>query len=238
MSSSNPSVTAADIITDIEARLVTPAISSSIYFPWISYAYNRVFLTLLRTSKEVAEQLFGDSYTLTLDTNSPNEYTLTDYIPRFGGIIKVEILYGASGDVWVNAGQLATIKTIDILQNNTTQYRGKQNAVYYFIGGKIGFLPIPPEVGGTAKIYYIKRPYQITETTDVIDIPYRYQYPIADYVQAKAIQRANQDYSTSQVLEDRFRQQLEEVAISVDSEVIGSTNIMYQGSSLYDNPLS
>ena len=238
MATNNPDVTAADIITDVEARLVTPAISSSIYLPWISYAYNRVFLTLLRASKELAEQFFGDSYLLSLDTSDPNEYIITDYIPRFGGCIKVEIKYGETGDQWVNAGQLTSVRTVDILQNNTTQYRSKTNAVYYFLGEKIGFQPYPPEVGAVARIYYVKRPYQIDSTSDVIDLPYRYQYPIADYVQAKAIQRANQDYSTSQVLEDRFRQQLEEVAISADSEVIGSTNIMYQGSGLYNNPLS
>jgi hypothetical protein len=238
MASNNPNVTASNIISDVEARLMTPAISSNTYLPWISYAYGRVFLTLLRARREIAEQFFADSYLLTLNTTNPNEYTLTDYIPRFGGMLKVEILYGATGDTWINAAQLPAISTYDILQNNTTQYRGKSSCIYYLIGGKIGFIPVPPESGATARIYYIKRPYQIDSTSDVIDIPYRYQYPIVDYVQSKAIQTANQDYSTSQILEDRFRQQLEEIAISADSEIVASTNILYQGSALYDNPLS
>lgn len=234
----NPSVTAADIITDVEARLLNPAISSSIYLPWISYAYNRVYLTLLRSRKEIAEQFFGDSYTLILDTDSPNEYVITDSIPRYGGILKVEIKYGAAEDSWTNISQLPSVSTYNILQENTVTYRAKSSAIYYIIGQKIGFIPTPPETGAQAVIYYIKRPYQISASSDVIDIPYRYQYPIADYVQSKAIQRANQDYSASQVIEDRFRQQLEEVAISADSEVVGSSNILYQGSGLYDNPLS
>ena len=238
MASNNPSVTASDIIADVEARLGTPNISSSVYLPWISYAYQRVFLTLLRTKREVAEQFFGDYYDLALSTLNPNEYVITNYIPRFGGILKVEVKYGATDDQWVNSSQLPSVTTYDILQNNTTAYRSKVSVVFYFIGQKIGFIPVPPETGATARIYYIKRPYQINQTTDVIDIPYRYQYPIVDYVQAKAIQRANQDYSASQVLEDRFRQQLEEVSISADSEIEGSSNILYTGTSLYDNPLS
>lgn len=238
MATNNPDITASDIITDVEARLMTPAISSSKYLPWISYAYGRVFLTLLRARREIAEQFFADNYLLTLNTNNPNEYILTDYIPRFGGMLKVELKYGDTNDQWVNIAQLPSISTYDILQNNTTAYRGKSSAIYYLVGGKIGFIPVPPESGATARIYYIKRPYQIDSVDDTIDIPYRYQYPIVDYVQAKAIQTANQDYSTSQVLEDRFRQQLEEVAISADSEIVASTNILYQGTALYDNPLS
>jgi hypothetical protein len=238
MALNNPSVTASNIITDVEARLFNPNISSSLYLPWISYAYQRVFLTLLRASKEIAEQFFGDSYTLTLNTTTPNEYILTDYIPRFGGIIKVNLKYGDINDQWQGIPQLPSVSTYDSMEERTTLNVAKSNAIFYVIGQKIGFIPTPPETGAQAVIYYIKRPYQINDTSDVIDIPYRYQYPIADYVQSKAMQRSNQVYSTSQLVEDRFRQQLEEIAISADSEVVGSTNILYDGSALYSNPLS
>lgn len=234
----NPNITASNIITDVEARLFNPNISSSLYLPWISYAYQRVFLTLLRSRKEIAEQFFGDSYTLTLDTDNPNEYILTDYMPRFGGIIKVNMKYGDINDQWQDVSQLPSVSTYSSMEEKTTLNVAKTNAVYYILGGKIGFIPIPPESGAQAVIYYIKRPYQIDDVSDVIDIPYRYQYPIADYVQSKAMQRSNQDYTTSQVIEDRFRQQLEEIAISADSEILGASNILYQGTALYDNPLS
>lgn len=238
MATNNPDVTASNIITDVESRLFNPNISSSLYLPWVSYAYNRVYLTLLRSRKEIAEQFFGDSYTLTLDTDNPNEYILTDYIPRFGGIIKVNLKYGDTNDQWQEVPQLPSVSTYSSMEERTTLNVAKSNAVYYILGGKIGFIPVPPESGAQAVIYYIKRPYQIDDVSDVIDIPYRYQYPIADYVQSKAMQRSNQDYTTSQVVEDRFRQQLEEVAISADSEVLGSSNILYQGTALYENPLS
>lgn len=234
----NPNITASNIITDVEARLFNPNISSSLYLPWISYAYQRVFLTLLRSRKEIAEQFFGDSYTLTLDTDNPNEYILTDYMPRFGGIIKVNMKYGDTNDQWQDVSQLPSVSTYSSMEERTTLNVAKTNAVYYILGGKIGFIPIPPESGAQAVIYYIKRPYQIDDVSDVIDIPYRYQYPIADYVQSKAMQRSNQDYTTSQVIENRFRQQLEEIAISADSEILGASNILYQGTALYDNPLS
>ena len=39
MSSNNPNVTAANIVTDVENKLGDTNLGTSVYLPWISYAY-------------------------------------------------------------------------------------------------------------------------------------------------------------------------------------------------------
>ena len=166
------------------------------------------------------EELFGNYVTFDL-TAGVAEYSLSTNIPRFGGIIKVEIKYGATGDDWIRADRLESIAHWKIQNNVSTSYRSKTEALYYIIEDAIGFIPTPPSGdSGTVsvRVWYVRRPYQITLSTDVIDIDYRFTYPIADYVQAKAIQRENEDYATASQLEISFRQQLEEIANAANSE--------------------
>lgn len=218
MASNNPSVLVSDLISDVESRLLTPAISSSIYLPWISYAYLRTFNALVNTNQRVKEELFGEVATITMNTTSPNEYTLTDYAERYGGIIKVEVKYGATGDEYIKATRLQSIAVWENQDNVSTTYQSKTQPLYYILGQKIGFIPTPPETGAYAKVWYIKRPYQVTMTSDTIDIPYRFTYPITNYVVAKAIQREHQDYATTQTIEAQFRAELEEISMAAANE--------------------
>lgn len=218
MSSSNPSITVSDIITDVDGRISSANLSSSVYIPWVSYSYQRIYQALTNVGKTCAETLFGDTDTIALTTTNPNEYTITDEIPRFASIIAVWVKYGATGDIYNKAKKLRTTGMIGNPSNVSTTYFGKTKPFYYIRGGVIGFIPVPPESNGVAKIDFVKRPYQLTETTDVIDIPYRFIWPISEYVHAKAIQRLNEDYNTSAQLESNFRQQLEEVALAAASE--------------------
>lgn len=218
MSSSNPSITASDIITDVDGRLSQANLSSAVYLPWVSYSYQRVFQSLVSVGKAVAENFFGDTDTINLTTTSPNEYTLTDEIPRYGGLISVWVKYGATGDEYRKAVKLISTAEIINPENISTTYYSKVNPYYYVRGGVIGFLPVPPESGGVAKIDFIKRPYQINAVEDVIDIPYRYLWPVSEYVHSKAVQRLNEDYGASKQIEDNFRQQLEEISIACATE--------------------
>lgn len=221
MSSSNPDITASDIITDVEARMLNPNLSSAIYLPWVSYAYQKTYQALAKSSQAVKERFFGTSTTFDL-TAGIAEYSLETNIPRFGGIIKVEIKYGKTGDDWERATFLESLSDWKIQNNTSTSYRGKASPLYYVIGDTLGFIPTPPasesDQTPQAKVYHINRPYQITLTTDVIDIPYRFIYPIADYVHARAVQRLNEDYSASRIIESNFIGQLEEVAEAAASE--------------------
>lgn len=218
MASNNPTYTASNAITDVEARLRNPNISASVYIPWISVAYQRVYQALVAVGQHAKEEYFGDSDTINLDTDSPNEYVLTDEIPRFGGIIDVEVKYGLSTDDWIRAAKIR-FPNWKIHNNVSTSYRGKDTAVYYLIGKKIGFIPTPPESNAQAKIYYVKRPYQITDGTDEIDIPYRFLYPILTYIQARAVERAFEDYQTAKDLDRRFLGELEEIAQAAETEM-------------------
>lgn len=242
MSDSNPDVTAADIITDVEARLASPNLSATIYLPWISYAYQRTFQAISKVGQLAREQIFGDVDTIDLGIDSPNEFVITDEIPRYGGIIKVEVKYGATGDVYNPAKYLRTVAHWRNMDNISTNYQGKTAPLYYLLGTKIGFIPVPPETGAVARVYFVKRPYQITDSTDVIDIPYRFQWPISEYVHAKGLQKVNEDYGAASALEANFNNMLQDLEVAVASEFNENDGVQAVESSavdqLYNDPLS
>lgn len=245
MSNNNPSITVSDITTDVENRLLSPGISGSVYIPWVSYAYQKTYQALLGVNQRVKEELFGNLISVTL-TPGTAEYSVSTNIPRFGGIIKVEIRYGASGDDWERAERLDSVAHWKIQNNVSTNYRSKTSPLYYIIEDIIGFIPTPPSGESTqtptARVWYIQRPYQITLTTDVIDIPYRFTYPIVNYVQARAIERENEDYDVALSIERKFEQELENIATAASSEYSEEeqTNFVRVGSDsgLYEDPLS
>lgn len=236
----NPSVTPADVISDVEGRFASsPALSSSRYMPWVSYGYQRTFNALSQVGQKVRENLFGELATLSLNTTTPNEYDLTTEIPRFGGFIKVEVKYGATGDVYNQAGFLSSLSHWNNQDNVSTTYRSKLTPLYYKLGNTLGFIPVPPESGALAKVWYIKRPSQLTDVADVIDIPYRFLYPLYDYVHARALQAVNEDYSASSQIESNFRLQLEEIQQSAASEFNehdGSSAVEVNASDVIVNP--
>ena len=242
MSTNNPSVTASDIITDVEARLYSPNISSTVYLPWVSYAYQKLFAALASTNQRVRENLFGNLIQFDL-IGGTAEYALSTYIPRFGSFIKGEIRYGASGDDWVRLKPLGSIANWEIQNNVSTSYRPKTGALYYLLEDAIGFVPTPPSGDSgtpTVKIWYVRRPYQINLGTDVIDIDYRFIYPITDYVQAKAIEREAEDYAVAGQVDAKFERQLEEVAQNADAEFNeNEIETVYRASDspLYSDPL-
>lgn len=220
MSANNPDITAANIITDVEARLGTPNISTSNYLPWVSYAYQKTYAALINAGQKVKEALFGNYITFTIAKGTA-EATLSTVIPRFGGFIKLEILYGASGDTRVRLNPLRSIWQWPNQGNVSTSYRSKDQALYYLFENTFGIIPTPPASDAsdtTIYAWYIRRPYQIDAAGDVIDIDYRFIYPIVNYVQGKAMEKQNEDYSTAGVLEQRFERELEQIAIAATSE--------------------
>jgi len=221
MSTDNPSITASDIVTDVELRLGSPGIATATYLPWISYAYQKTYQALVNAGQRVKEELFGNQTTFDL-TAGVGEYTLSTELSRFGGVIKVELKYGKTGDDWVRATRIESVSDWRIDNNDSTSYRAKDSALYYLLQDTIGFLPIPPasETDQTpqAKVFYIKRPYQIDAGGDVIDIPYRFIYPVSNYVQAKAVEAENEDYGQAAITEQRFTQELDDIAVAAESE--------------------
>lgn len=243
MSVNNPSITASDIITDVESRLGSPNVSSNYYLPWVSYSYQKTYQALVKTGQAVKERLFGAYTSYTLD-NGTAEYSLATLIPRWGGFIKVEMLYGGTEDTRVRVNPLTSIAHWNNQSNVTTSYRAKTDPVYYILGDTIGFIPTPPATdasSATAYFWYVRRPYQIDDVTDVIDIPYRFIYPVVNYVQAKALQRVNEAYQTSAQIEAKFEDELMSISDAADSEVNENDGYGFEvstNSPIFDNPLS
>jgi hypothetical protein len=242
MATDNPSITASNLITDVEARLGNPNLSGTKYLPWISYAYQKVYHKLANVGQEVKEQLFGALETVTL-TNGTAEYNLNDKISRYGGFIKAEIKYGGTSDEYKRATKLRSISQWNDQSQVTTSYQPKDKPLVYFLGTVFGVIPTPPaDDAGTpyAKIWYVKRPYQITEVGDTIDIPYRFMFPLVNYVQAKAVQAKYEDYSASMALEKKFEDELEQMAEMAAGEMTENEGMGVEvdsSSPLYSNPL-
>lgn len=241
MSSHNPDVTCSDIITDIENRLASPNLSADMYLPWISTSAQRIYQALASLGQDAKEKFFAASDTISL-TQSTLEHSITDSIPDFASFIKVEVLYGAAEDTRNPATKLRSPAHWDNLANVSTTYRNKNEPLYYQSGDNIGIIPIPPEAGATAYVRYVSRLPQYTDGSDVINIPFRFIWPIYDYVQAKAIQRVNEDYSTARQIERDFSASLEEVTERAADEINENdgTNAIEvsTNSELYSDPLS
>jgi hypothetical protein len=237
----NPDITASDIITDVEGRFSSsPSLSASRYIPWISYAYQKVYQAIISVNQTAKEEIFGTKVDISLNTNTPNEYSLETEIPRFGGFIDVQIKYGATGDTYNRAKRLKSMSHWTNWDNISTTYRSKLEPLYYKLGDTLGFIPVPPESGATAKVFYVKRSYQITEEDDVIELPYRFLYLISDYVHARALQAVNEDYATAGQIENNFRSQLEDLKEAVASEFNendGTDAIQRNDDDLFTNPL-
>jgi hypothetical protein len=237
MSASNPSITASAIITDVESRLGLPSISAADYYPWISYAYQKCYSALANAGSGVKETLFGNYATISL-INGKTEYSLSTYLPRFGSMIKLEVLYGATGDLRNSARKVKSIAQIPDMSQLSTIYYGKTTPMYYLLENVLGIIPTPD--GGTAYVWYVKRAYQITDGADVIDIDYRFIYPIVNYVQAKAIEKENEDYDAAGLIEQRFERELEQIAITAASEYNeeDGDSVEDNSTALSDNPFS
>lgn len=244
MSANNPDITASDIITDVENRLGNPNIGASKMLPWVSYGYQKTYQTLIGAGQQVKEELFGNVVEFEL-TPGVAEYSIETNIPRFGGFIKVEVRYGATGNVYTRASRLPSLAYWRSQSNTSTAYQPKDQPMYYQVEDKIGFIPEPVlgEVvqDAMAKVWYIRRPYQITETDDVIDLPYRFLYPIVNYVQSRAIERENEDYEQAAIIERKFERELEQLVEFVENEYSESemTNFVAVAgdSPLHGNPM-
>lgn len=242
MAANNPNITASNLIADVENRLGNPNISASVYLPWVSYAYLKTYAALANAGQSVKETLFGNYQAITL-TNGTAEYALSTILPRFGSVIKLEILYGGTGDQRVRLSPLRSISQWNVQGNVSTSYRSKGNPLYYLLEDTIGIIPTPPATdanSATLYAWYVRRPYQITDGTDVIDLDYRFIYPLVNYIQAKAIQKENEDYNASLEIERLFQSELAEVVEAAVSEYnendINGVEIS-SSSALFDNPL-
>jgi|WetSurMetagenome_2_1015567.scaffolds.fasta_scaffold32887_4 hypothetical protein len=238
MASNNPNLTVNDIIADVEARLASPNLNVSFYLPIVSGACQRVYQAITALGQEAKEKFFGANGTISL-TQSTLEHDILTSIPDFGTFIDVEVLYGATGDTRNTATKLRTPAMWKDKSKVSTTYRPKESPLYYQSGNYIGVIPVAPEIGAAAYVRYITKLPQYTMGADVISIPYRFTWAIADYVQAKAIQRVNEDYSTSRQIEIDFTRNLEEITNRAADEINENDGTLaVEGSDLGSDPMN
>jgi hypothetical protein len=240
MSSFNPSVTINDIIADVEARLSSPNLDVSFYLPIISSAAQRVYQAIISLGQEAKEFYFGADEEISLTQNTLEHDIYTD-IPDFDSFVDVEVQYGASGDTRNHATKLRSPSQWNNKANVSTTYRAKESPLYYKSGDNIGVIPTPPESGAIAYVRYVRKIPQYTDGLDVVEIPYTFMWAITDYVQAKAIQRVNEDYSTARQIEEDFDNHLQEIterAADKVNENDGTNSIeISTGDAIFDDPM-
>lgn len=244
MSSNNPDITASDIISDVENRLGDTNLDASDYLPWISYAYTKLFHAISSAGSRAKEEIFGASETFNLSAGS-SSVSINTNIPRFGGFLRVEVKYGGTDDTMFNkATRLTSVAYGKDQDELTTQYNNKARPLYRKLGDSLIIIPTPPTTdSGTpqATVWYVKRPYQITDSADIIDIPYRFIYPIPNYVHSKAIIAENEDFGQANLVEERFERELQQIVTQVVNEFDeydGTNAIAYSESDAFNqNPL-
>jgi len=218
MSSFNPDVTINDIIADVEARLTSPNLDVSFYLPIISSAAGRIYQSIIALGQDAKEKFFGANGTISL-TQSTLEHNIFTSLEDFLSFIDVEVLYGATEDTRNTATKLSSPSKWGNKANVSTTYQSKAAPLYYQSGDNIGIIPVPPEAGAIAYVRYVRKIPQYTDGADVVNIPYRFIWAITDYVQAKTIQRVNEDYSASRQIENDFDRHLEDIANMAASEI-------------------
>jgi hypothetical protein len=238
MADQNPDLTVNDIIADVEARLASPNLNIAFYLPIVSGACQRVYQAITALGQEAKEKFFGANSTISLTQNTLEHDILTS-IPDFGTFIDVEVLYGATEDTGNTASKLRTPAMWKDKSKVSTTYRPKESPLYYQSGDNIGVIPVPPEAGAVAYVRYIKKLPQYTEGADVISIPFRFTWAISDYVQAKAIQRVNEDYSTSNQIEAAFDKHLNDITNNAADEINENDGtLVVEGSDLGSDPMN
>ncbi len=233
----NPSITCNDIVADVEARLDAPNLGTAFYLPIISTAAQRVYQSIAALGQEAKEKFFGTNGTINLTINTL-EHDIYASLTDFASFIDVEIVYGATGDTRNTATKLRSASQWRDKANVSTTYRSKALPLYYQSGGNIGIIPISPETGAIVYVRYVLKLPQYTDGADVINIPYRFIWPITDYVHAKAIQKENEDYSTARQLEVDFGKALEEITERAADEINENDVRTVEGNDLEGDPMA
>lgn len=139
------------------------------------------------------------------------EYTTTDGLASdIFKIRRVEINYDISNSdsVFQKASPLTSIDAVRVRLGETNLGSNiLRNPAYYFIGGTLGFLPIPDKAGTNAiKVWYVPTLSDLSSDTSTIDIPYpaRYWHLIAEGAAADALRFGQQDSIEADKFDQKF----------------------------------
>ena len=141
----------------------------------IDVAINEFYMKTVTAVMTVYEDYYSNTSTITT-VDDTQEYDLPS---DFYKMRRVEINYAPSttGSTSQRALPITLDEVRGRLSSTSTGPSVSRNSVYYVIGDKIGFLPIPSDGGTDAvDLWYIKQISELSESTDVIDIPFPDRY--------------------------------------------------------------
>ena len=141
------------------------------------------------------------------------EYSTSDSSPIPSNIFKIrriEINYDVpnTNSVAQRALPLSTLDEVRTrLADTNIGLRVNRYTNYYYLGGKIGFIPIPDKAGTNAvTIWYIKTLADLASDSDTIDLPYpeRYWHLIAEGATSDALRFGQQDSGEADKFDQKF----------------------------------
>lgn len=115
------------------------------------------------------------------------EYDLpTDYLRVYSAKIS---------SVWASG---IVLKNLPAIESNSQFVPTLKNPYFYIRSNYIGFYPIPTTSTGTISIWYIKKPFQLSQSTDTSIIPIQYHHLIVMFACVKGYEKLREfDKSTA-----------------------------------------
>lgn len=174
----------------------------------INQRYHRVYSSVITVFEDY------NITTATINTvANTQEYDTSSADPLPSDIFKirrVEINYDVSNSnsVMQRATPITNIDAIRVrLGESNLGSNIFRNPAYYYVGGKLGFLPIPDKTGTDAiKLWYVKTVADLSSDASTIDIPYpeRYWNIIAEGAVADALRFGQQDLGAADKFDQKF----------------------------------
>jgi len=172
----------------------------------INQRYHRVYTAVIGVFEDYK---ISTDFINTVATQQ--EYTTSDGLATdIYKIRRVEINYNITNtdSVFQRAFPLTNVDAMRVRLGETnmgpTLYR---NPMYYFLGGSLGFIPIPDKVGTNAiKMWYVPTLADLSSDSSTIDLPYpeRYYHVIAEGAAGDALRFGQQESREADKFDQKF----------------------------------
>lgn len=174
----------------------------------INQRYHRVYSAVITVFED-----YNITTSLINTVANQQEYSTSDSDPLPSDIFKirrVEINYDTTNanSVYQRATPITNVDAIRVrLGESNLGTNIFRNPAYYYLGGKLGFLPIPTQAGTDAiKLWYVKTATDLSSDSSTIDIPYpeRYWNIITEGAVSDALRFGQQDSPEADKFDKKF----------------------------------
>jgi len=200
-----------DLTTDLK-NLIGPAVEvdDNGLKQWLNDAYMKASNRI----SDAQEDYYGTSSTASIVANQ-QEYDLPS---DFRKMVNVNI---KSGSQWYRAVPFNNIGQIPVA-NRTDSNQGfsASDPHYYIYGDKLGTMPIyDTAVANGIKIWYIKRPTLMSQSTDSPDLPNEFHYLLKYDAYANYLDQ-DDEHASADRYRLRFEQGLDKMVEMIKSRVV------------------